>query len=89
MGSIAEFYRMAIARGVIDCGGFVVLVAFGFGEKNFRGGDRLADMALSVVGDVNEEAAERGRQRFLADGAWLLEGQFRESADALRGALQR
>lgn len=87
MGSIAEFYRMTTNRGVIDCEGFVVFVAFG--EKNFRGGDRLADMALSVVGDVNEEAAERGRQRFLADGAWLLEGQLRESADALRGALQR
>jgi hypothetical protein len=58
---------MTIERGVIDCGGFVVLVAFGFGEKNFRGSDRLADVALGVVGDVNEEAAERRGQCLLAD----------------------
>lgn len=33
----------------------------------------MADMALGVVGNVNEEAAEGGRQGFLADGAGLLE----------------
>src|SRR5579872_3930952 len=88
LGSIAEFYRMTIKRAVIDCGGFVVLVAFGFGEKNFRGGDRLADVALGVVGDVNKKAPERGRQCFLADRAWLLKVRFCQSADALRSSLQ-
>ena len=57
---------------------FVDLLAFGFGEKNFRGGDRLADVALGVVGDVNEQAAERRWQRLFADRSRLLEVRFRQ-----------
>ena len=70
---------------------FVVvdLVASDFGEKNFRSGDRLADVALGVVGDVNEEAAERGWQRLLADRSGLLEIRICQCAHALRSVLQR
>lgn len=42
-------------------------------REEFGGGDGLADVALGVVGDVNEEAAEGGQQGFLADGARLFE----------------
>ena len=40
-----------------------------FREDNLCGRDRLADVALGVVGDVNEKAAECGWQGFLADRA--------------------
>ena len=57
-------------------GGYGIFRLAAFGEEDFCGGDRLADVALGVVGNVNEKAAERGWQRFLADGADLLEVRF-------------
>jgi hypothetical protein len=60
-----------------------------FGEKNLRCRNRLADVALRVVGNVNEKAAEGSWQGFLADRSRLLEIGFCQRSDASRGHRER
>jgi len=57
-----------------------------FGEKNFRCRNRLADMTLRVIGNVNEKAAESSGQGFLSDRSWLLKIGFCQRSDASFGA---
>lgn len=54
-----------------------------FGEQNLGRRDRLADVALGVVRDVNQQAAESRRQRLFANESRLLEIGFRKCANAL------
>jgi len=44
------------------------------GEENFCSGDGLADVALSVIGDVDEQAGDGGWQLFAADVTDFLQG---------------
>ena len=54
-------------------GGYGIFRLAAFGEEDFCGGDRLADVALGVVGAVDEQAADGGGQSFAADTAGLIE----------------
>jgi hypothetical protein len=43
------------------------------GEENFCGGDGLAHVALSVIGDVDEQAGDGGWQLLATDVARFLQ----------------
>lgn len=58
------------------------LAAQGFDD--FGGGNDLADVALGVVGYVNERAADGGGKQFAADAAKGVEVGCGENADAVR-----
>jgi len=55
------------------------------GDEHFGGGDELTDVALGVVGDVDERAAEGNGQLLAADVAGRVEVGGGEGGDARGG----
>ena len=52
------------------------------GGYDLRGRDRLSDVALGVVGAVDDEPGDGGRKLLATDAAWFGEVLRNDGADA-------
>lgn len=57
--------------------------------NDLRGGDGLPNMALRVVGNVDEQSSHSGGQTTFSDRASFVEIGRREDADTTRPVLER